>query len=88
MIKRILSYSRKFRSIPLALFLFSILFMSPIIFSSSKIIYIELFQIESINELLITSDSDLESLGLYGNGSVNNPYLIQNLVFSGSSVRK
>ncbi|MHA1201137.1 MAG: right-handed parallel beta-helix repeat-containing protein [Candidatus Heimdallarchaeaceae archaeon] len=84
MIKRTLSHSRKLRSIPLVLLFFSILLMSPIIFSSSKNSYIEQFQIESINELLITSDSVLESLGLDGNGSVNNPYLIQNLVFSGT----
>ena len=84
MIKRTLSYSRKLRSNPLVLFFFSILLISPIIFSSSKNSCIEHFQIESFNEILITSDSDLESLGLDGNGSINNPYLIQNLVFSGT----
>lgn len=39
--------------------------------------------LDSINEILITSDSDPDLLSLVGNGTAENPFFIENIIFIG-----
>ena len=61
-----------------SLFLFALINPSSSLMKLNVIPYLD-----SINEILITSDSDHDLLSLEGNGTVENPYLIENIIFTG-----
>ncbi len=63
--------------------LFSLFFFALINTSSSLVQLNVNPNLDSINEILITSDSDPDLLSLTGNGTIENPFLIENIIFTG-----
>ncbi|MHA1552655.1 MAG: hypothetical protein ACTSQC_12005, partial [Candidatus Heimdallarchaeaceae archaeon] len=61
----------------------SLFFFAMINTSSSSVQFSGYSNLDSINEILITSDSDPDLLNLEGNGTIENPFLIENIIFSG-----